>query len=100
MTRPAFRPADLAKKWNVSVTTVHNMIQTGELHAFKVMTLYRISAEEVERIEGCVSSSTVENGPSSEAKTARSGEPRFGPVIVPSRNAVSVTSGRNHQGRR
>src|SRR4051812_10613565 len=97
--RPAFRPADLAIRWGVSTGHLHNMIRKGELRAFRIGTLYRISADEVDRIEGCVSNSIEENGPSSEPQTARSGGARFGPVIAPPPNGASRTTGSRHRGR-
>lgn len=48
---PAYRPADLAERWGVSLPHVHNLIRKGELRAFRIGTLYRISAHEVERVE-------------------------------------------------
>jgi excisionase family DNA binding protein len=68
-TRPAFSPSQLADRWKVSTTHIYGLIDSGELKAFKLGSLYRIKAEEVDRIEGvgieCASSSTKENGTSS-----------------------------------
>lgn len=53
-TPKPFSIATLATRWGVSKPTVHNMIEDGRIeNTFKVGTMFRIPAWEVERIESC-----------------------------------------------
>ncbi len=62
----AYTVAQLAERWGCSDTNIYNMVRAGDLRAFKAgKKLLRITTAEVERVEGCVSNSTEENGPSS-----------------------------------
>ena len=63
--RAAFRPSELAARWGCSPEHIYSLIRKGDLQAFRIGALYRIKTEEVARVEGCVSSSTGESGPSS-----------------------------------
>lgn len=47
----AYRVADLAERWSCSTGHIYGMINAGKLQAFKFGSLFRISAEEVRRIE-------------------------------------------------
>lgn len=75
----AFTVAQLAERWGCSDTNIYNMVRSGDLRAFKAgKKLLRITTAEVERVEGCVSSSIEENGPSSaKTLTAQSGVVRL-----------------------
>lgn len=42
----------LAERWGCCEQTIRTMISTGELHCFNLLSLVRISAAEVARIEG------------------------------------------------
>ncbi|WP_416236640.1 helix-turn-helix domain-containing protein [Yoonia sp. 72] len=54
-----FTPETLAMRWEVSATTIRNMCQAGELAHFRPGgRLYRIPAQEVERIEACQKSAS------------------------------------------
>lgn len=46
-----FTPATLAERWSCSERHVRNLIRDGRIAAFRVGTLWRISAAEVERFE-------------------------------------------------
>ena len=46
-----YTPKELAKKWNISYINMINMINRGQVKAFKVGNLWRIKAEEVARVE-------------------------------------------------
>ncbi len=98
LTAQAFRPAQLAARWGVSVGHIHNLIRKGDLHAFRIGTLYRISAIEVERIEGCGSSDTEGNGlpPTKTGTQAKSGGAPWVPPTVPQPRGGSVTSRLKH----
>lgn len=58
--RPNYTTVQLAKRWECTDQTIRNMVKRGELYCFKIGTLTRIPAWEVQRIEG--SSYTVEHG--------------------------------------
>ncbi|WP_373287473.1 helix-turn-helix domain-containing protein [Neptunicoccus cionae] len=58
MTKP-FTPESLAKRWDVSATTVRNMCLRNELVHFRLGHLYRIPATAVEEVEQCKSTSDV-----------------------------------------
>ena len=47
----AYTVADLAARWQCGESTVRNLIRRNELATFRIGTLIRISAEEVERFE-------------------------------------------------
>ena len=44
-------PEELAKRWRVSAMTVYRLIQSGELHGFKVGKLWRVTEDEVDKFE-------------------------------------------------
>lgn len=47
----AYRAADLARRWNVSLGSIYRLARTGELRTLKLGKLIRIPAAEVERVE-------------------------------------------------
>jgi excisionase family DNA binding protein len=47
----AYTVADLAARWQCGESTVRNLIKRGKLATFRIGTLIRISAIEVERFE-------------------------------------------------
>lgn len=47
----SFTVADLAARWQCGQSTVRNLIKRGELATFRIGTLIRIKADEVERFE-------------------------------------------------
>lgn len=47
----AYSYQTLAKRWACSVDTLQRMIRRGELRAFRIGGMIRISADEVKRIE-------------------------------------------------
>lgn len=47
----AYTVADLAARWQCGESTVRKLINRGELDAFRIGTLIRISADEVEKYE-------------------------------------------------
>ena len=49
--RPAYTVATLAQRWECSTGVVRKLIQRGDLSCFRIGTLIRISAAEVERFE-------------------------------------------------
>ena len=63
----AYRPSDLARRWQCSERTVRNLIATGTLPAFRLGgKLLRVSQAAVERFEQCqniVSSASGESLP-------------------------------------
>jgi len=95
--KAAFSPSQLATRWGVSTTHIYGLIDSGELKAFKLGSLYRIKAEEVDRIEGvgiaCASSSTKENGTSSGTTESALVEKALGQPIVIRLNDGSRTFG-------
>ncbi len=67
----AYTVADLADRWQCGESTVRNLIRRNELATFRIGTLIRISAEEVERFECQTTQSKGSGGdmPLSGAKT-------------------------------
>lgn len=55
MNPPAYSVASLAKRWDCSPRHIYNMIRRGQLMAFNIGRLARITAAEVERVESTVS---------------------------------------------
>lgn len=49
-TRDAYSIHETAQRWGVSDNTIRNLIDTGELYAFRVGRQLRIPATEVNRI--------------------------------------------------
>lgn len=97
--KAAFSVAQLADRWGCSTGHIYSLVKQERLRFFRIGTLIRVSAEEVERIEGCGSQSIAANGPLSEPMdTARSGADRFAPVIAPPPNGASATYERKHRG--
>lgn len=62
MSRAAYSAAELAQRWGVSLGHVYNMLRSRKLLGFKVGKDWRISADEVDRIEGRAVSVPVGNG--------------------------------------
>ncbi|HEY6814062.1 MAG TPA: helix-turn-helix domain-containing protein [Croceibacterium sp.] len=54
-SRPSYSVAQLAERWQCSEGLVRKIIGSGKLAAFRLGTLIRISAAEVDRFEGNVS---------------------------------------------
>lgn len=48
---PSLTVADLASRWQCGQSTVRSLIKRGELATFRIGTLIRIKADEVERFE-------------------------------------------------
>ena len=65
VTNRAYTVAQLAERWSCSDGTIYGLIRSGDLRSFRIGTLIRVSADEVERVE-CASSSTGESGQSSD----------------------------------
>lgn len=61
--KAAHRVADLAERWSCSAGHIYGMIHSGKLRSFKIGTLLRISADEVNRIEGGEESLAAEPNP-------------------------------------
>lgn len=51
MSDKPYSPQTLAERWGCGESTVRNLIRRNELATFRIGTLIRISAEEVERFE-------------------------------------------------
>lgn len=98
--RAAYSVAQLSKRWGVSDGHLYHLIKSGDLPSFKIGTLIRVKAEEVERIE-CASSCIGGNGPLSEPMSeAVSGVDLFVPPTVPRQKGASRTFAPRRQGRR
>lgn len=50
-TPPALSFNELATRWGVTRQTLYNMLESGELHTFKVRDCRRVAWSEVQRIE-------------------------------------------------
>jgi excisionase family DNA binding protein len=48
---PPFTVETLAERWGCSTGAIRNRIRAGEIHCFRIGTLIRIPANEVEKIE-------------------------------------------------
>ena len=51
MTARPFTPETLADRWGCSSEKIRQMVKRGELQGFRLGKLYRIPANEVERVE-------------------------------------------------
>jgi excisionase family DNA binding protein len=56
-----FTPKSLAERWGCSPRHIVGLIQKGELRAFRIGTLWRVPAAEVERVETSGASATTED---------------------------------------
>lgn len=56
---PAFSVASLAARWECSPSAIRNEIARGHLRIFRIGTLIRIPAEEVDRFESNLSPSSA-----------------------------------------
>jgi excisionase family DNA binding protein len=96
-----FSPDALAERWGCSGELIRSMLRRGELAYFKIGKLYRIPANEVERIE-C---QTITGSESTEADTSSTSRTTTGDVFAgrlvrmtkASPNPVLATSGRHSQ---
>jgi excisionase family DNA binding protein len=75
----AFRPSDLARRWNCSERTVRNLISTGALRAFRLGgKLLRVTQAAVDQFEQCrnidLSSPAVSTAPNGESLTDAAAE--------------------------
>src|SRR3990167_5728873 len=99
--RPNYSVAQLAEHWQCSAGHVRNMINKGELHAFKLLTQYRIRGDEVGRIEACGLNFIADDGPlPATTPPEKSGGARFGPVIAPPPSGFLRTTGSRRRGTR
>lgn len=82
--------AQLAKRWNCSVSMIRKLIKSNRLRAFRVGELWRIATEEVERYESCQAPQATICTPSSgfAADLHLSG----GRSITPDNESVTVVS--------
>ncbi|AUN31998.1 hypothetical protein C0V82_16345 [Niveispirillum cyanobacteriorum] len=76
MSKP-FTPDTLAERWECSPRHIRDMINRGQLPAFRLGKLVRISAESVQRIEECGLSNIGDTG-------AQLGSKKVGPSAGPS----------------
>ena len=51
VTRAALAPQELARRWNVHVNTIYNMLNSGQLQGFRARNTRRITMEEIEQVE-------------------------------------------------
>jgi excisionase family DNA binding protein len=51
LNSPPFTVDSLAERWGCSPGAIRNRIRTGEIQSFRIGTLIRIPANEVERVE-------------------------------------------------
>lgn len=91
MTPPAYTVDSLAARWGCSAGLVRNMIRRGELATFRLGTLIRISAAEVDRIECQTTPSSA-----SEADSPSSIETLPESVIV-NRSSRPIASGQRQK---
>ena len=49
--RRVLNPAELAARWGKCRQTIYNMIESGELHSFKVRNSRLVPLSEIDRIE-------------------------------------------------
>lgn len=50
--KETYSPKELAQRWSMTYQNIINLLQKGEVKGFKVGDSWRISKEEVRRIEG------------------------------------------------
>jgi len=94
----ALSPSQIADRWNVSESHVRKMIADGKLPFFRLMSLYRVKLETIERVEAgeCVSSFSEENGTPPSRPQPVSGERRSERQTVRKPQGGSVASQSPH----
>ena len=91
-----YSPQTLAERWGCGESTVRNLIRRNELATFRIGTLIRISADEVERFE-CqnIQCNGSEGGmPLSGERTASEGGEPYTPKIDRARKPRPAAYGR------
>src|SRR3990167_3095832 len=112
MTREEARlysPETLAEHWDCSVSHIKKMLRSGALRGFKIGTMWRIAAAEVERFEcqgegpkdaslpvtaAATASSGTPTGDDNAARLARMMPHSPGPVLVSSSPPANATPDR------
>jgi len=51
MSKAAYRPAELAERWDCSEGHIYNLLRSGEVMGFKAGRAWRVPLEEVARVE-------------------------------------------------
>jgi excisionase family DNA binding protein len=84
LNTPPFTVDTLAARWGCSPSAIRNRIRAGEIQTFRIGTLIRIPANEVEKIEcpNTVSSGSGTGSPSSGMIATESGGARSLPRAI------------------